>query len=92
MADNVAVCGYPMIVRENWDVVLASVPDLRCDAVGATAEDAIRNVGRAARRVLDEFSGCDTPLPKPSQITVRRMELPEPRRQSGTARDALRAT
>jgi hypothetical protein len=69
---------YQVLVIEQDNGHLASVPDLRCQAVGPSAADAIATVQEKARRVLQDFEGATVGPPRPSRLTLALIELPAP--------------
>lgn len=74
---------YQVLVIEQDNGHLASIPDLRCQAIGGTAADAIATVQEKARRVLEDFEGATVSPPQPSRLTLALIELPAPTRGRG---------
>lgn len=69
---------YQVLVTEHDSGHIASVPDLHCEAVGASVADAIATVQKKALRVLQEFEGATVGPPRPSRLTLALIELPAP--------------
>lgn len=69
---------YQVLVIEQNNGHLASVPDLRCQAIGASAADAIATVQKKALRVLQDYEGATVSPPQPSRLTLAMIELPAP--------------
>jgi hypothetical protein len=77
-----ATLKYQVLVIEKGNHILASVPDLRCEAVGASPTDAIATVHRMAVRTLQGYEGRTVVPPEPARLTLDRIELPAPSRRS----------
>lgn len=69
---------YQVIVRPHGRRYIATVPDLACQALGASAADAVVAVRDKALTKLDEYVDGPFDLPRPSQVELVRIELPVP--------------
>ena len=69
---------YQVLISQGSGYVLASVPDLRCEAVGATPASALAAVQKLAARTLREYEGKPDAPPLPVTLTLARIELPLP--------------
>jgi hypothetical protein len=85
---------YQVLFTEGSDYVLASVPDLRCEAVGPNRETALAAVERLAMRALWRYENTSGGLPQTMTLSLGRIELappPAPARRPGHIRLAQRA-
>ena len=69
---------YQVLISQGSGYVLASVPDLRCEAVGATPASALAAVHRLAARKLRDYEGKLDGPPAPTTLSLARVELPLP--------------
>jgi hypothetical protein len=74
---------YNVLVRHEVNQVglsyyLASIPDLNCQAIGASSSEAVEAVRRQALLKLKELEGSTRTPPKPSQLSLTAVELPVP--------------
>jgi hypothetical protein len=72
---------YQVLVIERGTFNVASVPDLRCEAMGASVGDAIETVREDALRALQDFEGATVGPPRPSRLTLALIELAAPYRR-----------
>lgn len=72
---------YQVLFTEGSGYVLASVADLRCEAVGATRAAALARVERLAARALLQYQDADVSPPWPARLSLGRIELPAPTRR-----------
>jgi hypothetical protein len=72
---------YQVLVMEQDDFNFASVPDLRCEAIGRSMEEAIATVQQDAQRILRDLEGTTVDPPRPSRLSLASIEIPRPPRQ-----------
>jgi hypothetical protein len=82
----VRTLAYQVLISQGSGYVLASVPDLRCEAVGATPALALAAVRKLAARRLYEYDGKPDVPPAPSMHSLARIELPLPTSSSPACR------
>ncbi len=70
---------YQVLVVNQGGFSFASVPDLECEAVGASPDQAIVAVREQALRRLRGYDGSAVDPPGPSRLTLARIALPAPR-------------
>jgi predicted RNase H-like HicB family nuclease len=70
---------YQVLVTQRGDYYLASVPDLKCEALGASPTDAVKAVRERALSVLEEFQEATFAPPQPRQLILAEIDLPAPR-------------
>jgi hypothetical protein len=70
---------YQVLVVNQGGFSFASVPDLECEAVGASPSQAIMAVREQALRRLDGYRGSAVAPPGPSRLTLAQIALPAPR-------------
>ncbi len=69
---------YQVLVIEQGVHSFASIPDLDCEAVGHSPDQAIAAVREDALRRLQRYDDSAFAPPKPSSLTIARIELPAP--------------
>jgi hypothetical protein len=57
----------------------ASIPDLHCEGIGASATEAIEASRREALRRLRDYEGSPHTPPRPSQLSLTAVDVPAPR-------------
>ena len=57
---------------------LASIPDLDCQAVGSSPDEAIEASRTQALRKLQEYDGSPRTPPQPSHLSLAEVDLPAP--------------
>jgi hypothetical protein len=78
---------YQVLVTEGPSFIMASIPDLRCEAFGASPADAITEVREMARGKLERYEGSTIDPPAPQRLTLTRVELPAPKTQCDRHRE-----
>jgi hypothetical protein len=72
---------YQVLISEGHGYVHASIPDLCCEAVGATPAAALAVLQRRAARALSSYEDHpDVPPPTPVRLSLTQIELPAPAR------------
>jgi hypothetical protein len=73
---------YQVLIRNQGIFYLASIFDLDCQAVGASASEAVEAARTKALATLRDFEGRIVDPPQPSQLILTRIELPTPSTQA----------
>lgn len=74
---------YQVLVRSTVDghglrYYFASIPDLHCEGIGASATEAIEASRREALRRLRDYEGSPRTPPRPSQLSLTEVHVPAP--------------
>lgn len=75
---------YQVLVVSNEAGNIASIPDLRCQAVGMSVGEAIANVRQKGLLILQEFEPAAFGPPQPSLLRLSSVELQVPSARLGT--------
>jgi hypothetical protein len=75
---------YQVVVVRQGRNYFAHLFDLKCEAIGASADEAIARINAQAAEVLSEYGDETLTLPTPSDLTITSVRLPRPvTQQSG---------
>jgi hypothetical protein len=74
---------YQVLVRSTVDghglrYYFASIPDLHCEGIGASASEAIEASRRQALHRLRDYEGSPLTPPQPSQLSLTAVDVPAP--------------
>jgi len=74
---------YQVLVRSMVNVegsryYYASIPDLHCVGIGASASEAIEASRREALRRLRDYEGSPRTPPRPSELSLAAVDVPAP--------------
>jgi hypothetical protein len=73
-----ATLEYQVLLTEAEHCILASVPDLRCEAIGYSPAEALATVRHLAIQKLKQFEGTAHRPPPSARLSLERIELPAP--------------
>ncbi len=66
---------YQVLLTHGRGYVVASIPDLECDAMADTPAAALAAVEQLAGQALRQFEGASVKPPTPSRLSLARVEL-----------------
>ena len=69
------------VTEKGWSYYTASIPDLKCEAVGPTPTDAVEAARARALSSLQSYERAAAAPPAPSRLTLAGIDLPAPKRR-----------